>query len=202
MGTRVKAQWRLGRARPRWWEQGQAAGDGQHLDRVLWSLCEGPKYSKRGRRVSIHFQPQLAGSGHGVAGKPLRPCPGSAGVHTTGTGWPHICLRGSLAPLALESLLSAAHIAGNSQRKQGVATPCLASDAARTGHVLRCVPGRGPGSGMPRTHPAQLQGELLPLGPLTSAVPVVPGQGKARRTGAGEATRCIVAGVRTGVGAV
>lgn len=139
VGTRVKAQWRLGRASPRWWEQRHAAGDGQHLDSVLRSLCEGAKYSKWGRRVSTHFQPQSAGSGHGVAGKPPRPCPGSAGVHTTGTGWPHVCLRGSLAAPALESLLSAAHVAGNSQWKQGVATPCLASDAARTGRVLRCV---------------------------------------------------------------
>lgn len=106
---------------------------------------------------------------------------------------------------ASELLPSAACAAGNSRWKQGVAIPRLAASAVRNRPRPEAhAPGWGPWlqNGKPSACPGRLQGELLPWGPLTSAVPVIPGQGKAQRTGAGEATRCIVAGVRTGGGAL
>lgn len=50
-----------------------------------------------------------------------------------------------------------------------------------------------PGSGLRSTSP--------PRGSLTSAVPVIPGQGEASWAGAGEAAGCVKAGVGAGAGA-
>lgn len=68
------------------------------------------------------------------------------------------------------------------QWEQGIGAPGLAS--------LSTPAHTGPG---PR--------RACPPGPLTSAVPVVPGQGEAGWAGAGEAARHVVAGVGAGAGA-
>ena len=62
-------------------------------------------------------------------------------------------------------------------------------------------PGSKPGISLRTSGPGP-QRASSPRGLLTSAGPFVPGQGEANRAGAGEAARCIVAGVGAGPGAV
>lgn len=112
-------------------------------------------------------------------------------VQVPGAHGGHVYLFGDPQhPPVLEPFPSAALTTESSQGTQGIGTPRLASSALRTRPAPACMsPGQGP---HPRT----------PWGPLTSAAPVVPGQGEASRAGAGEAAGPIVTGMRAGAGAI